>query len=704
MKHPFSTVVPVYSVLLPVLALAGALLGTGSRTEDPSAAPPSRALLLELTRASRLAGTSGSAVGAKFVARTLEEAGFKVEIDSREVLLSLPRSIEFAIYDDAFADRPAVERKEHFDPDAIPAGDVPKCNGWSASGTVRAAVVDAGYGIREDFERLKALGVDVRGAVALARYGKCYRGIKVDLAAQYGCSAVLLFSDPEEDGPAKGPVWPEGPWKPDWDAQRGSINPIAHVPGDPSTPGWPSPKPGTKDARRASADEIREALPQIPCIPVGWRDAKALLAKLATVQVKDKDGRESPVPIGPGPVQVRIAVDQPRDLRTIRNVVARLPGTSEDTVIGGAHRDSWVRGANDDGAGTVAMLRAAQLLGEKAKSGWTPKRTITLGFWDAEEFGLVGSTEWGEANESWLRAHAVAYVNADTAVNGPRFRGAGGSPGMLAVLRRVLERIPPAPASPGAKAAGDGDAPKPRNLWEEWRALVKERAKNDPEKAEPRLGLPGSGSDFTVFVHHLNVPCLEPGFGGSAGGGAYHTTFDDFRYVETYVDPGFVGHETAGRLFAELLAEIADTGTFFDEVEAERDIARRARETAADCRKDAPESPLAASLDRVANGLEASAERLGTSPASETGSTLYKKLEAREGLEGRAWFRNRLWAPGLEDGYGSEAFPSLRIAAAKGPEALEAETSWILASLDLAAAPDKHSTAGEATGKASPGK
>jgi N-acetylated-alpha-linked acidic dipeptidase len=682
-KNPFATVVPAYALLLPALAA----LGVGDRIADPPTDPPSRGLLLELAGTTRLAGTSGSAVAAKFVARTLEEAGWKVEIDAREVLLSLPRSIEFAIYDDAFAEKPVVEREDRFDPDAIPAGDVPKCNGWSGSGTVRAAVVDAGYGIREDFERLKSLGVEVRGAIALARYGKCYRGIKVDLAAQYGCSAVLLFSDPEEDGPAKGPVWPEGPWKPDWDAQRGSINPIAHVPGDPSTPGWPSPRPGTKDARRASADEIREALPKIPCLPLGWRDAKALLGKLATVQVKDKDGRESPVPLGPGPVQARIAIDQPRDLRTIRNVVARLPGASEDTVIGGAHRDSWVRGANDDGAGTVAMLRAAQLLGEKAKGGWKPKRTITLGFWDAEEFGLIGSTEWGEANEDWLRAHAVAYVNADTAVNGPRFRGAGGSPGMLAVLRRVLERIPPAPT----KSGPESDAAQPQNLWEEWTTLVKERAKGDAEKSEPRLGLPGSGSDFAVFVHHLNVPCLEPGFGGSGGGGAYHTTFDDFSYVEKYVDPGFVGHETAGRLFAELLAEIADYPAFFDEVEAEREIARRARETAAECRKDAPESALAASLDRVASGLETSAERISARGAAATsGTTLYTKLEAREGLEGRAWFKNRLWAPGLEDGYGSETFPSLRLAAAKGPEALEAETAWILARLDLAEPSSPH--------------
>ena len=652
MKHPLAA--------RPLLALALCTAGAGD--------PPSRELLLELTSTPRLAGTSGSVVGAKIVARRLEEAGWKVETDVREVLLSLPRSIELAIYDDAFADRPVVERKDRFDPDAIPPADVPKCNGWSASGTVRAAVVDAGYGLREDFERLKSLGVDVRGCVALARYGKCYRGIKVDLATQYGCSAVLLFSDADEDGPEKGPTWPEGPWKPDWEAQRGSINPIAHVPGDPSTPGWPSPKPGEKGARRATAEEIAEALPKIPCIPIGWRDAKALIQRLAPVAVRDAEGRETPEALGPGPVQARVAVDQPRDYRTIRNVIGRLPGASEDTVIAGAHRDAWVRGANDDGAGTVAMLRAAQHLGGKVREGWKPKRTITLAFWDAEEFGLIGSTEWGEANEAWLREHALAYINADTGVNGPRFRGAGGTPGMLAVLQRVLARIPPAPTKDGA--------PAPANLWEEWRALVKERAKSEPEKAEPRLGLPGSGSDFAVFVHHLSIPSLEPSFGGSGGGGAYHTTFDDFSFVEKYVDPGFVGHETAGRLLAELLAEIADYASFFDEAEAARELARRAREAAT-------ETALAPNLERIAQSFEQAAERRESATFDVSPwKPFYRSLELESGLEGRAWYRNRLWAPGLEDGYGSETFPTLRVAAAKGEEALAAEAKSIVESVD----------------------
>ena len=619
--------------------------------QSGESAPPSRELLLGLTESPRLAGTCGSLVGARYVARVLEEAGWRVEIDEREVLLSLPRTIEFSIYEDAFAETPLSERIERFDPDAIPPGDVPKCNGWSASGTVRGRVVDAGRGLRADFERLKALGVETRGAIALARYGGAYRGIKVDMATQAGCAAVLLFSDPAEDGPDKGPTWPAGPWKPDWEAQRGSINPIAHVPGDPSTPGWPSPKPGTKDAKRASAEEIAAALPTIPCIPIGWRDAKVLIAKLAKVATKDEDGNAKEELLGPGPVQVRLLVDQPRDYRVIRNVIARMPGASQKTVIAGAHRDSWVRGANDDGAGTVAMLRAAQHLGEKAKGGWKPKSTITFAFWDAEEFGLIGSTEWAEANADWLRANALAYVNADTGVNGPRFRGSGGSPGMLSVLKSVLEKTP---------AASRSEGETPANLWEEWRESLAARAKREnADPKEPRLGLPGSGSDFAVFAHHLNVPCLEPSFGGGGGGGAYHTTFDDFLYVEQHVDPGFVGHELAGRFYAALLAEIADRGdSSFSPVEASAEWSLRAREAA---------SELGPGMERLADALG----RCKDAPEALLG-------EHAAGLPGRTWFRNRLWAPGLEDGYGSESFPTLRVAAKAGEAALAAEIeAWI---------------------------
>lgn len=661
----------------------------GDPSAQPATPPPSRELLRELTAQPRLAGTIGSRVGAEIVKRHLESAGWKVELDEREVLLSYPRSIEIELFESArdaaqTAQRPLAMRVEHFDPDAIPPGDVPKFNAWSASGSVRAPVIDAGFGTRADFERLKAAGVDLAGKIALVRYGRCYRGIKVDLATEFGCAAVLLFSDPSSDGPDKGATWPQGPWKPDDDAQRGSILGIAHVPGDPSTPGWPSPAPKSPDAKRARGEQLSDALPRIPCLPIGSAEARLLLERLATVKVKRKETRdgksvevEAHEKLGPGPAEVALALDMPRSMRTIVNVIARLPGASEDSVIAGAHRDAWVRGANDDGAGTVALLRAAQALGERAKQGWKPASSLMLCFWDAEEFGLIGSTEWGEANASWLREHALVYLNADTAVNGTRFSGAGGTPGMLGALKRVLERTPCAPRA-------EGEAPA--NLWQEWAASLRgDKDDKDPAR-EPELSLPGSGSDFAVFVHHVGVPSLEVGFGGSQGG-QYHTTFDDFEFVERYIDPGFVGHELCGRLFADLLGEFADsaatTRTLVDPVEAARSLATIAGRERDKLTKT--DEPLSRALNQVATALTIQADALAAADANARARfRFYPALQLARGLPARPWFTNDLWAPGLEDGYGSESFPSLRAAAKRGEKELAAELDALLTRIALA--------------------
>jgi N-acetylated-alpha-linked acidic dipeptidase len=738
-----------------------------SEAPSPASEPPSRALLRELTTSPRLAGTCGSMWSAELVARWLRDAGWQVEIDDREVLLSLPRSISLSVFDNAFSDQPILEHLDRFDPDAIPPGDLPKCNGWSASGDVRGLVVDAGYGLRADFERLKTLGVDVRGAIALVRYGRSYRGIKVDLATQFGCSGVLLFDDPAEDGPERGPTWPAGPWKPDWDAQRGSISPMAHIPGDPSTPGWASGKPGDASVKRASKKELDEALPRIPCIPIGSRDARAMIARLAAVETKDAEGKPKSERLGPGPAQAHLVVDQPRDMRTIHNVIARLPGESERCVIAGAHRDSWVRGANDDGAGTVLMVRAAQHLGQKVRAGWKLKNTIVLCLWDAEEFGMIGSTEWGEANAAWIEKNAIAYVNADTGVGGRHFRGASGTPGMLGTLKNVLQRIPaaapvaeesntgtssapaslaeptpgaastapapasgaastaPSPASGAASTAPAPDSVAKKTLWDEWCDGVRARSKD--KSAEPHLSLPGSGSDFAVFLHHLSVPILQFGFGDSESG-QYHTTFDDFNVVERYIDPGFIGHELAGRFAAELLFELAQRGAdSFQPREAAEELARRAREAADEIAPDplvAGSSDAAAgsdggdassaridpALEHLARSLRAVSDKLALTatsmsaapstappaekidPAKPSSSSkpaesstsparaisFYALLEAPGGLPGRPWYRNRLWTPGLEDGYGSETFPTLRLAAKESASALDRETASLI--------------------------
>lgn len=610
---------------------------------DEASAPPSRALLYELTQQTRLAGTIGSKVAAEHVAKHLRDAGFEVEFDDREVLLSLPRRIELDVFDEGVDAEPIHRRSERFDPDAIPPGDVPLCNGWSASGEVRAPVVDVGRGLRADFERLRAAGVDVEGKIALARYGGAYRGIKVDLAAQYGCAAVLLFHERRKDGEA----WPYGPWKHGYDGERGSISPMGRIPGDPSTPGWPSPHPG-ESARRLEGDELASALPRIPCIPIGWAEAELLLDRLAPrpdvdargAAILDADGKPVTRPIGPGPVEARLLVDQPRDVRTIRNVIATLKGQSDDCVIAGNHRDAWVRGANDAGSGTVAMLRAAQHLGRRVRDGWKPPHTIRLCFWDAEEFGLIGSTEWGEANADYVRQHAFAYVNADVGVSGTMFRGVDGTPGLLGTLCAALERVPT--GTPGTES-------RPRTLLTGW---------DDFLAGKPReIGLAGSGSDFAVFLHHLSVPTLDIGLGGNSSG-QYHTNFDDFAIVDRYVDPGFVGHELAGHLLDELLFEFSQRGrASFDAFEAARTLAAECRQESTKDKDRWLPAPMAMKISGALARLAQACEG-----ASTRSTPIYRRLEDEQGVPGRAWYRNVLWTPGLETGYSSELFPTLRAA------------------------------------------
>jgi len=606
----------------------------------------SRELMLELCETTRLAGTKASQVAAHQVARRLEAAGWQAEIEPRVVMLTYPRRTEIAVYERGAA-VPLHERIETFDPDRVPAGDVPMYNAWSASGRVRGPVVDAGRGLRADFERLRAAGVELRGTVALCRYGGCYRGIKVDLAAQYGCAAVLLWSDPITDGAERGATWPAGPWKHEHDAQRGSISPMGRTPGDPSTPGWASPKPGELD-RRLSAAELADALPRIPCAPIGAAEARMLLADLAKRALPGPDGQSLEQAVGPGPREALIAIEAPRELRTIWNVVGTLKGTSDEFVLAGAHRDAWVRGAHDNASGCVVLLRVAQELGARAKSGWAPPRTLKLAFWDAEEFGLIGSTEWAEAHAELVRSKCVAYVNSDASVSGPKFRGASGTPGMLSALETVLRRL------------ADTDA---RSLWDRW-------LEQDPT---PDLSLPGSGSDFAVFVHHLGVPYVELGFGGN-GGGQYHTAFDDVGMIERFLDPGYRGHELSARAHVELLVDFATRGrAVFDGAEAARRMQREATRLAASAGADAALTEVA---NELATAFGATAEVLAARP--ELGRAWLGDMSSSAGVPGREWHKNVMWTSGLEDGYGAETFPALRAVRGGGAERLRAAAAPIL--------------------------
>ena len=352
--------------------------------EVPAANQASRDLLHELCRQPRLAGTLTSQRATAMVSRVLEEAGWNVILDEREVLLSLPRKLSLKAFSEKGAKTPVVSRQWNFDPDAVPAGDIPPFNAWTASGLAKGPLLFVGYGMRGDFERLKREQIPIEGSIAIARYGKGYRGVKLALAEEYGCVGLLLFSHPEDDGIRKGATWPKGPWKPNWVAQRGSVGSLAKAPGDPSTPGFASPAPGLSvvEGKARLADfALAQALPKIPCMPIGSSDGLALISNLARRRVSQTGGKKVTQAIGPGPTFAELDIDAPRELRTIVNVIGQLPGEFSTAVMAGNHRDAWVRGAQDAGSGTVGLLRAAQILGKKRRNGWTPKNTIGLAFW-----------------------------------------------------------------------------------------------------------------------------------------------------------------------------------------------------------------------------------------------------------------------------------------------------------------------------------
>jgi len=592
---------------LPPALLALALALVSASAQAPSDPPPSRALSMELCREPRLAGTRGSQRAAEWVAAKLEAAGWQAQIESRNVLLSLPRSSRVT--------SPGLfERRARFDPDAVPTGDVPLVLAWAKSGTATGEIVDVGRGLRADFEALVAAGVELDGTIALASYGGAYRGVKVAMATEFGCAGALLYSPSTEDGPAKGPTWPAGPWKPAYDAQRGSILPLTTAPGDPSTPGWPSPLIGQAPERAPlTGAALAARLPTIPALPLGSADAQLLLSALAA-------GRTP---------RVTLELDMRVERRAIHNVIGTLlptTGPGGDFVMAGTHRDAWVRGAQDSGSGVVSLLRAAQRLGARYQDGWRPEHELRLAFWDGEETGLFGSTEWAEAHAGEVQAHCLAYLNGDACVSGLNFH-ASGTPGLLGILSDVLAKQP-------ALHPVQTEAGHEPSILDQWK---------------PRLGLPGSGSDYTVFLHHFGIPILDFGFGGNPGGG-YHTAVDDFGLMDRYLDPTWQGHEAAGRLFADLLAEFATRGrASFDAREAVAEL-KRTFET---LNADQPELDLAPLLD----ALGELGSQVDKDPAA--GAHLYARLALESGLPDRPWYTNALWAPGAETGYAAVLLPTI---------------------------------------------
>jgi N-acetylated-alpha-linked acidic dipeptidase len=507
---------------------------------DPAAAERHMKVL---TLEPHIAGSPADYKTALYVAQKFREAGLETSIEPYRVWLNYPAEVSVTALGAGGAEIMHGPSREQVDGDPFQdnAAVTPAFSGYSPSGDVTADVVYANYGRPEDFKQLDEQGISVRGKIVIVRYGENFRGVKVYLAQEMGAAALIIYSDPVDDGFTKGDAYPNGPWRPSSSVQRGTVEFGFQHPGDPTTPGFASTM-SLPESERVRPEDNPD-MPRIPVTPLSAKDAQPILAALRGPDCpRDWQGA---LPLayhmGPGPVRVHLRLQQDYGYRTIWNVVGRIKGAEfpDELVIAGNHRDAWVYGAVDPISGTVAMLEAVKGLGELLKSGWRPKRTILFASWDAEEQGLIGSTEWVEDHEAEL-GHAVAYFNTDTGAAGPNFRAAA-TPSLRNFLRDITMLVP---------------SPKGGVLYDQWRTFGKMSAVA-AGGSDVALGNLGSGSDYTSFVDHMGIPSSDIRTSGNYG--VYHSVFDNYEWYRRFGDPGFHYTQLIARVFGLEVLRMSET-------------------------------------------------------------------------------------------------------------------------------------------------
>ncbi len=550
-------------------------------------------------------------------------------------------------------------------------------NGYAAPGDVRGEVVYVNYGLIEDYTQLDSMGVSVKGKIAIARYGRSYRGIKAREAEKHGALGLIIYSDPADDGFVRGDVYPLGPMRPSQGIQRGSVmNPN----GDPSTPGYPS----TTNAKRIALSAMD--VPHIPVLPISYGNAAELLRGLTGKSIPQtwQGGLPFRYHVGPGLVQARLEVVTDAATRPYTEIwdtfgIIRGSEFPDEIVMIGGHRDAWGPGAADNVSGTVSVMEAARSIAEQVKAGRRPKRTIMFATWDAEEWGLLGSTEYVEEDSLRLSRHAVAYFNQDDIAQGPNF-GGGGSPSLRALLRDVAKQVP--------------DPSHQGSVYDVWR----KRANLASDTLEPQMGDPGGGSDFAGFYNHLGIPIADWGFGGPQG--VYHSAYDSYHWMSKFGDPNFEVHTTAARIGAAMLLRIANADILpYDYVEFVRTMRRfgaQVGQAISDKHWKVSAAGLAAAIGRMEDAaLAFSAARdksltaqLAPATAQQVNAKLLeveRQLTRPEGLVSRPWFRNLIYASDENNGYATMVLPSVNEAIRVGNEtAVEGELTDLVQRFDAA--------------------
>lgn len=606
-----------------------------------------------------IAGSPQSKAVAEYAAGLLKEWGLDVQIEEAEALLPYPthRSLEMVspVVFKAKLKEPAIPQ----DHDSADKNQVPTYNAYSATGNVTAPVVYVNYGIPEDYKQLEKIGISVKGKIALARYGRSWRGTKAKVAQENGAVGCLIYSDPRDDGFFQGDAYPKGALRPADGVQRGSVMDMPLYVGDPLTPGWASEKGGRKLARTEA-----RSLMAIPVMPISYADAQPLLAHLSGPVAPESWRGALPLTyhIGPGPATARLDVDFDWTSKPFFNVIATIPGTTaaDEWVIYGNHHDAWVNGASDPVSGAAALLETARTLAELYKTGWRPKRTIKLALWDAEEFGLIGSTEWVEKHDAELSRKAVMYLNSDS--TGAGVLAAGGSPTLQVFFTEILRDLK--------------DPKTSESLLTAARARRGPVDQGESKDAGFRLGPLGAGSDYVAFLHHAGIASINAGFSSNDPAGVYHSIYDSFEWYTKFSDRDFSYGAALARVMATVLMRMADAPLLPFEF---RSLVSAIEGYTGDLAKN-KEAAAKVNLSAVATELErlrsaaAAFEKAAVRPVDDAVRTrVNQALIATErawllesGLPGRPFYKHQLVAPGVYTGYSAMTLPGVREAVEAG--------------------------------------
>jgi peptidase M28-like protein/transferrin receptor-like protein/PA domain-containing protein len=603
-----------------------------------------RQLDQELAAKPGMVGTPTDHARARKIVAKLRSFGLHPHVSKYYVYMSTPRKVSVQLTSPVHFTARNKERCRKVETDCKDV--VVGYNALSPSGNVTAPVVYVNYGTTEDYATLARKGISVKGKIVLVRYGQVFRGVKTNLAAEHGAKAAILYSDPADDGKTRGPVYPKGPWRAPDGIQRGSVQQLWKYSGDPLTPG----RPATKHAKRISPKHSNIA--KIPTTPIGYGSAKPILAHLggAAAPKSWQGGLPMTYRLGSGST-VHLNLKISYRIRPVYDITASITGRThpKEVVQLGAHHDSWVYGSDDNLSGAEAVLQIGRGLAQLVKTGWRPERTIEIGTWDGEEYGLFGSTEYAEAAGKSRLGHVVTYLNMDGA--GGKYFGAASVPSLDKVIRDVAKQV----SWPGTSGTA----------YDNWAQSTGAKTPT-PERL-------GSGSDYTAFIDHFGVPSASLGSGTDSGN--YHCSCDNFYMEDHFIDPGWRYHVSTAQVVGLAVLRLADADvvplhygpyatevvSYLKQLSAQQDqvLGRRVVRLQRDRAQARRWATAARALDRRTAAALAAGHTAGLDAVTRRLERVERQLLVSRGLPGRKWFKHQIYAPGVNQGYGTQELPGI---------------------------------------------